>query len=328
MYIPVLKKVIYSDNILLERALPLKGTISAHSGQKVEPFHKLGIAKVSYSYLELGPKIKLVKGKDVGSFVYSGKKIGSVGLHSVIAPFDGYIAKRHDSYVLRQENRDYWLLAGVWGEVVDVIKDTSILIKTQAVDIHLTVSTNKNIEGELIVFPNPSDLLEMQYLENFTKNVEGKIIYVGDFATYKFMKRAYELGVAGVLAGGADKNTFVFAKENGMFLGVFTGFGYEHIPGFIYDILKDVSSRYVFMYGDKGILRIPMPAQSSGQNLSTKNTSPFRLVEKGLKVQVLQKPYFGWIGEVDSISGSSIFVRFDGKKDIQEVKIPNILAIE
>lgn len=328
MYIPVLKKQVFRENVFIERALPSKGTLSAKVGQKVEPFNRLGMAKVSYTHYDLGCKIIFARAKGPGSYIYAGKKIGRCGLKTITAPFDGYIVKEGKQFIFKQEERDYWLLAGVWGEIVDIIKDTSILIKTQTIDLHLTAHTNTNIDGELIVFPNPSDILEMQYLENFTKDVYGKIIYVGDFATTKFVARAAELGVGGILAGGTDKNTFNLAKEKGMFLGVFTGFGYEHIPNYIYEVLKDVSNRFVFLSGDTGLLRIPTTIEYFTSQKKEQNPSAFRQVEKGLKVQVLQKPYFGWIGEIDSISGASIFVKFEEKNDLVEIKVPNLLAID
>ncbi len=332
MYIPTIKKIKYSNNVLVERSLPSKGSVSAKIGQKVEPFARLGISKVSYDDLLLPAKLKISKGLVNGNFVYGGKKIGSIGLKPVLAPFNGYLSLNKDGagYSLKEEERDFWLLSGVWGEVVNVTKDKSVLIKAQTIDVHLAACTKTDMEGELVVFPNPSDVLEMQYLENFAKDVYGKIIYVGDFASERFIKKAIDHSVGGIIAGGADREGFDIAKRNGIFLGIFTGFGYEIIPDLIFNILKDVSNRYVFVIGGKNLLRIPAPEPFLSKDAaeSLVQESIFKYVKKGLRVLVLQKPYFGWMGEIDRVSGSSIFVRFDGKKDSVEVLVPNILAVD
>lgn len=331
MFIPTIKKLKYSNEILMERALPSKGIISAKQGQKVEPFTKLGMSKVSYGVLTLGKDFKPQKTKGDGSFFYKDKLIGFHERHKIFAPFDGSLSMdAHTSeWSFKQEERDFWLLSGVWGEIANTARDRSVLVKTQAAEIYFSVCVKKDIQGELLVFPNPSDILEMQYLENFSKDVRGKIIYVGEFASLKLIKRAHELGVGGVLVGGVDVPSFEYAKKQDMFLGIITGFGCDQVPSFIFNLLKEVSNRFVFIYGKKNLLRIPLPEKLPEDLCKSSMTGVvFKEVIPRLVVQVLQKPYFGWIGEVDSVNGTSIFVRFGDKKDVVEVTLPNILAIE
>ena len=62
MFIPILKKVTMNNDVLVERALPKKGELVATPGEVVEPFAKLGMAKVSYGVLPLKSSLKINKG--------------------------------------------------------------------------------------------------------------------------------------------------------------------------------------------------------------------------------------------------------------------------
>jgi hypothetical protein len=329
MYLPVINRVKLNNNLLVERALPSKGTVSVVAGTQVEPFTKLGISKAVHVEMSIDKSLRLPKHKKEGGYYYEGEKIGTLNLSRVVAPYNGILSRIDDGYMFTQEERDYWLLSGVWGEVVDIVSERSVLINTQTADLSFAACNKLNLSGELVVFPNPTDYLIGEYLENFAKNVSGKIIYVGDFLNESVFNRALELGVAGLLAGGAEKSVMLEAKKRGVFLGLFTGFGQPKVPPGVFDVIKDISSRYVFIHGDEGILRIPVPQKFNQTEIKkTAGKNAFRYVKKGLQVMVLQKPYFGWVAVVDSVSESSIFVKFPEKPETIEVKISNVLSLE
>lgn len=330
MFIPIIKKTMKNNEVLVERALPKKGELVATPGERVEPFAKLGMAKVSYGVLPLKSSLKISKGKEVGDYFYTGDTIGKVGGKRVVAPFDGtLIKKKSGNFSLNQEDRDFWLLAGVWGEVISVVEKSSALIKTQTLDIHLAACTNFSYSGELIVFPNPTELLEMQYLQKFSKDPFGKVIYTGDYISLNIAKKAVQLGVTGLIAGSADREAFIFAKQNNLFVGAISGFGHIPTPDFIYSILNGVTNRYIFLQGDKGVLRIPVPEKFNTKETRTSSyTGQLRKVKKGLLVQVFDTPYFGWVGRVSAVKGEDIYVMLDEVSEPVKVKVPNILALE
>ncbi len=322
MLIPSVKKLIYRKDIFVERTLPAKGTISAKVGDAVEPFTKLGISRVSYGEMYIDSKFKPAKITD--SYFYSGKPLGKLGLKAVTAPFDGYIHQIDTKWVFKQEERDFWLLSGVWGAIADVSKDKAVLIKTQVVDVHFIISTNIEVQGELIVFPNPSEELEMHYLENFSKGVYGKILYIGSFVDKRMVERAAELGVSGIIAGGTDVSSFNYVKKQGIFMGLLTGFGHMKVSKDVFTFLNNISNRYVFAHGENNILRVPV-TEDAGR---VTNMTPFLEVYKGMPVLVLQKPYFGWYGNVEAVNESSVIIKFEEKTEPVEIGIPNILAVE
>lgn len=325
MLVPVIKKIIKSNNVLMERSLPGPGRLNVKVGDKVEPFTKLGMSKISYKVMRIGAMSELIIGKSWKEFFYAGEKIGTINSKSIIAPFDGYLVIENDDYYLKEEEKSYWLLSGVWGSVVNILEEKSVLLKGQMTDIHFSACSSHALSGELVVFPNPSDILEMQYLEKFEKYAFGKIIYVGNLANSEILEKASKMGIAGIIAGGADKSVFITAKKNKIFLGLFSAFGNAPTPKFIFDVLKEVSNRYVFIQGEKNLLRIPMPESFK---TTKKKPSVLRQLKKEMIVVVLQDPYFGWMGIVDSIKGSSIFIKLSDNGEVVETSIPNILILE
>lgn len=329
--VPKVSKIRNSDKVLIERSLPRDGEINIKKGEEVEPFTKLGVAKVSFGRLPLPSSLSIEKRKRPGDFFYTGDMIGRVGSKKIIAPFDGRLKKYKDKkkgYVFEQEERDFWLLAGVWGNVVDLKGDKSVLLKTQTTDLHFTACTKMSYAGELIVFPNPSDLLKVQYLEKFSKDPFGKIIYLGDHLNLDIVERAADLGVAGLIGGSADREAFAVAKQKKMFLGVFSGFGEIPTPRFMFDFLKEISNRFVFLQGSRGLLRIPYPAESPPEQFDGSKDTNFTTIEEGKLVQVLQSPHFGLVGEVSEVQNESVYVMLDDVEDLVEVHYRNLLALE
>ena len=327
MYIPIDRKVTYKNDIFLERALPNSGYLTAQIGEQVKPFSKLGMTKVSYQRTILGPSFKPWKGKKVGSFFYQGEPIGHLRFEKVLADYNGYLLKEGDDYIFKQEERDYWLLSGVWGEVVNVQKNTSVLVKTQAIDLKFAMSTYHNFSGELIVFPNPSDTLITEYLDNLSKNLHGKIVYVGENLCDVALRKAVALGVKGIITGGTQAESYKYAKENDVFIGLFTGFGDVCVTPSVYEVLKGVSNRFVFIDGEQRVLRIPAPEKFEATLIKEGNKTLLKSVKSGMGVMTLQKPYFGRIGTVDRVKEFSILVRFPDKEESVEIFIPNLLLL-
>src|SRR3989304_5772813 len=117
MLVKVIKKATFIKNLNIERTLPTNGTVTSRKGDKVEPFTKLGMAKYSYGLMRIDSSLRLAKGK------------------------------QEDKYILKQEERDFWLLAGVWGEVQSVVENRSVLVKSQCMDLALLASTDFSYSG-------------------------------------------------------------------------------------------------------------------------------------------------------------------------------------
>lgn len=325
-YVPVYRKIIHSNYVLMERCLPDPGNIRVKPGDTIEAFTELGSSKHSVHKFDVDPAIsaRLFPGK----LYKRGETIGKIERKTLIAPFDGVLEENAGVFSLVSEKETYTLLSGVWGQVVDTTGDISVLIKTQMTDIHMIACSGESVEGELVVFPNPNAEMQMQYLKKYYKNVYKKVLYVGDFFQKELLEMAIELKVAGILSGSSTRDLFSLAKSEGIFLGIFTGFGELPTARDVFSTLTNVSNRYIFIHGSENLLRIPMPESFDSSQLRVNVMSnSLRLLKKGLRVVVFSEDHFGWVGFVEKIGKDSIVVKFEKNDASVEVPLPNILAL-
>lgn len=326
-YAPIVKKLSYDPDFLVERVLPEEGQITVSVGEKVDPGSKLGTCKVVYEITELSNKFKVQKKEDGHNYYAEGEVVGSVGKDKFIAPYNGIYEETEDSKLFKAEIKNYWLMPGVWGEVKDISHNRSVLVSAQSVNAHVPVVSGPQFCGELIVFPNPSQMLAEQYFGNYIKSTSGKIVYVGNHLNMTLVKKAKELSVKALLAGSVSKAAYDFVQEHSISLGVFTGFGEINTPDMIYDFINDVTNRYVFFIPEKNTVKIPIP-KDSGLEQGGSVSKILRYVRKGMVVQVLTSEHFGKMGTVDSATKSGIFVKLHDNNQEVEVIPPNFLIIE
>jgi len=327
MYVPIIKKIIYKDDVLIERALPNEGHINVSVGDSIEPSDKLGTCKVVYEMVELGERFTPNQRDDGSNYYANESLVGSQGRSKFHAPFGGFLEKNVQGYIFKSEERDYWLLPGVWGVVKDISQNRSVLLSTQTVDVHIPVACGGITSGELIVFPNPSEMLTVQYFNNYIKSAGGKIVYVGNNVSMDLIKTAHDLKIKSILAGSANKDVYDFAGEKGISLGLFVGFGNINTPDSIYNFINEITNRYVFFYTHKNTLQVPVPSDG-GFEKNKKPKKILKYLKKGLTVQVLNSENFGQTGMVDRVSKSGIFVKLHENNEVIQVRPPNLLIIE
>lgn len=326
LYVPVYKKMTYSDSVLIRRTLPGKGNLVVKENDDVVPFNKIARVKVSKEYILLDPKIKLTKGNKEGTIIYEGESIGKTGLFKKItAQYNGVIEKKNGKWVFAQEKKDTWVLSGAWGKVEKVVKDESVTIRAQTVDINFVAYAEQSVMGELVVFPNPTELLDMEYLEKFSGSTLNKVIYIGHHIRKPLIEKAKSLGIGMLIGGSIDYEVFNYARSFGMPVAVTTGFGKYETPRFIFDFLKTVSNRHVLIDGNRGVLQIPMPKENYFKKSDA--TGSIRMVQKGLQVLVLEKNHFGQTAIVEGVQDNDVRVKLDKSEEVLHVKVPNIFAL-
>ena len=327
MFAPIIKKLAENNKAFIERSLPSEGSILVNKGDIVRPFDRLGECLFSQESIMFSENFRPVKDDSSTLNFAKDSIVGRVGKNKIKAPYNGMLAQKEDgTYIFRALETKYTLLSGVWGSVAQVVKGQSVLLKANTKDLLLSACTKVSSGGELVVFPNPVEILEKYYLEDFSKNNKGKVIYIGHFADEEIVERAYEMGVSAIIAGSAHKSTFNFAKSKNLGFGIITGFGKHYTPEPIFNLLSIIAYRYVFFQGERNILRIP----DSGEEETSVNKGcrPIKKVQENMDIQVFQHPYFGKIGKVDTISESSILVKFEEDKAPVEILLPNFFILE
>lgn len=329
MLVPVIKRIKENNKCLIERILPVEGNLIVEIGDKVEPFDHLGDCRFSQNELILPKKFKPNGLKTEKRYYYLGSLLGKVGREKILSPYDGNLSLSSDKmYIFTEIDKKYVVLSGLWGVIKSIYDKKSILIETQTRDVLFGASTEVQASGELVVFPNPTDILKKSYLENFAKGIKGKVIYIGHYVGLDVVERAYEMNASAVIAGSAHREVFDFARMKKFAFGLISGFGKIKTPDDVYKLLSSISYRYVFFQGDKNLLRIPIPMDSQIESTVKVDTCPVKHVDCGMRVQVFQNPYFGWMGTVDRVTKSSIFVKFGLEKNSVEIRLPNFFIIE
>jgi len=317
MITPVYKNIEYLNDFYLERSLPNKGKLLVNEGEDVFSYTKVGYSKnaahelIIPKNLKFNPKLKNKK------FIKSGDLLAFKETTYLFAPFDGYIEEKNGGRFLVKHQEDFWLLSGVSGFVVKVIPSKSCLIKSSGYKIKFFETSTKQVEGELKVLPNPSELLEIDFMQRYIKNGIGQIVYTGDYLRKSLLEKAIEIGCEGVICGSCDRETLLFAKQNNFFVGILSGFGRIPTHSKVYELLKNFDSKFLIVRENSNDLFIS--SESLNKNKNTLINSSFVFLKKGMDVITLEYPYFGWEAEVINIESDNVSVKI--KKNNEEVKL-------
>jgi hypothetical protein len=314
MIIPVYKNINFINEIYIERCLPSKGKLLVNEGEKVFSYTKIGYSKNSAHELIIPKSFKFNQKLRNKKFIKSGDLLAFSGTSYLFAPFDGYLEEKSGSRVLIKHQEDYWLLSGISGVVSKIIPSKSCLIKSFGYQIKFFETSIDFVEGELRVLPNPSELIEIDFMQRYIKNGTGQIVYTGDYLRKSLLEKAIEIGCEGVICGSCDRETLIYAKQNNFFVGVLSGFGRVPTVTKVYELLKIFDKKYIISRFSSKELFI-----SSDLNPKFKSfiTTPYSFIKKGDSVICLSYPYLGWEAEVLKIESSTLNVRI--KKNSEEL---------
>jgi len=317
MITPVFKNIEYLDEIYVERCLPNKGKILVNEGEKIYSYTKLGYSKNSAheliipKSLTFNPKLKNKK------FIKSGDLLAFHKNNYLFAPFDGYLNSTNNSNTLIKHQEDYWLLSGISGEVKKIIPSKSCLIKTSGFSFKFFATSIDETEGELRVLPNPSELIEIDFMQRYVKNGTGQIVYTGDYLRRSLLEKAIEVGCEGIVCGSCDRETLLYARKNNFFVGILSGFGRIPTHSKVFEFLKFFDNKYLLVRKDSNEMLISSENVLKSPNVLIK--TPYTFLKKGASIVCLDYPYFGWEGEVLKIESNYVNVRI--KKNNEELKL-------
>ncbi len=227
---------------------------------------------------------------------------------SKVRPFD-FVAEIKDT--VRQR-----LTAGVGGEVVKILPDKAVLIRTEAVIIRGVVGSGEDSEGEVRI---AADYNEPIKLEAIDAGCLGQILVGGNVPTLEVFKKAEAVGVKGVVCGGADFSAFAKTKLPTL---ITEGFGKPPLNRKIFDFLKNVEGRHVFLSPDHEELLVAHYADGEEGRYelldaqSEEVTEVFADLKKGMEVQVFTSSTFGQTGKIEKV-GEKIEVLLDGGEKIE-----------
>jgi hypothetical protein len=321
MIIPVYKNISYLDEFYIERSLPNKGKLLVNEGDSVSSYTKIGYSKNTNRELIIPSNYTLNRKIIDNNVIKSGDLVAYLGNSYIFAPFDGYIETKGKSKVLIKYQEDYWNLSGVTGKVHKVVPSRSCLIKTSGYLVKFFEVSKAEVEGELVILPNPSELIEIDFMDKYIKDGIGKIVYTGDYLRKSMLQKAIDIGCEGIIAGSCDRETLLWAKENNFFVGILSGFG--RIPTFnkLFNLIKGFDSKYMIVKEGSSSMFI---SSTEKKNFTQR---PYETVKEGLSVICLTYPYFGWEGTVSSVESEKVSVKILKNNEIVKASFSNLIAL-
>jgi len=321
MIIPVYRNIRYEPEHYLERSLPNKGKILVEIGDKLSSYTKIGYSRNSNKELIIPSDFNVDKKFKKSNVFKMGDLLASKGKVYIFAPFDGFIEDRGSFRVFVKHPEDYWCLSGVSGSVEKIIQARSCLIKTRGYFLRFFATSTPSCEGELQILPNPSELIELDFMEKYIKDGLGKLVYTGDYLRKSMLQKAIEIGCEGIICGSTDRETLNYAKQSGFFVGVLSGFGRIPSTSKVFDLLKELDSSYGIV--NEGSDELFVSSEVKGNYL----IKSFAVLKEGLSVVSLAYPYFGWEGEITKVESEIVFVKILKTNEVIKTSKFNVIAL-
>ncbi len=331
-YTPGLKVSEY-DIVRRKRILPIKGEVTVKAGDSVEPdtvvartelpgdVYPVNVANT----LGLGAKeVLAAMQKKVGEYVEQGAVLARAssffGLFksSVDSPISGTvesISSITGQVILRGAPLPVEVKAYIKGRVKGVFPEEGVEVETPATFIQGIFGVGGETDGELCILTDDSS--QKLEAELILPEHKGKVIVGGSMVTAESLKKAVEVGVLGIVAGGIDDRdlrdflgydlgvAITGSEELGISLMVTEGFGEIKMADKTFGFLKKNAGKKVSMNGATqvraGVIRpelvIPCPERSDDGALLAE--AP--VIEPGGLIRCIRTPYFGQIGRVTAL---------------------------
>jgi len=325
MITPVYKNIEYLNEFYLERTLPNKGKLLVKEGENIFSYTKIGYSKNAGHEMIIPKDFKFNSKLKNKKFIKSGDLLAYNQTTYLFAPFDGYLEEKNGGKHLIKHQEDYWLLSGVFGEVVKLVPSKSCLIRTSGYKLRFFETSISSCEGELKVLPNPSELIEIDFMQRYVKNGTGQVVYTGDFLRKSVLEKAIEIGCEGVICGSCDRETLLLARKNNFFVGILSGFGRIPTHSKVFELLKNFDSKFLIVR--EGSNDFFVSSEIISKNKNNLINSNFVFLKKGMDVIALDYPYYGWEGEVLNIETNSVNVKIKKNNEVIKIASSDLIAL-
>lgn len=330
-YTPGLKVLAYTT-LTKERRLPLPGEILIKQGTKVRGEEVVARTDLPgnvqtlniHGLLGILPDeveeamLKIVNDTIKKNEIIAQSK-GLFGLFksSVKSPIDGIIesvSKITGQIIMREPPIPVEVIAYIDGEVVDIIQNEGVKIKTHGSFIQGIFGIGGETIGELaMVANNPNEVLTEKDIDKAFKD---KIIVGGSIVTYNALEQARKVGVKGIVIGGIEDDdlkqfmgydigvAITGSEQVGLTLIITEGFGKMSMAARTFQLLKSLAGKKSSINGATqiraGVMRpeVIVPTETAPASKKTADISSGTGLDIGMAVRVIREPHFGAIGKV------------------------------
>lgn len=350
-YTPGLK-VSSRTTIRKTRRLPLKGEVVTRVGDKVVPdavvartelpgnMQTLRVAE--YLGLEPGDMGKVLRIKE-GDRVEKNDVIAETrslfglmrnelkspisGTVELISPVSGHVG-------IRQKPLPVEVTAYITGTVVETVPDEGVVVETTGALIQGIFGVGGEKTGEIkVVVDGPERTVDADAI---TEDLAGKIVITGANITGAALRKASDIGVAGVVTGGIvdldliaflgyDIGVAITGQENiPTTLIVTEGFGVMTMAHRTFDLLKSLEGRQASINGATqiraGVIRpeIIVPATTEAENAPA---DAEQALDIGTRLRIIREPYFGILGHVTALPQELVVIESGAKVRTLEARL-------
>lgn len=337
------------------RRLPIKGNIFVNEGDRVD-FHTViartvipGEPQIIKASANLGVTPELLKDymiKREGEEVKEGERIcgfdAFFGLWKnwVLSPIDGTIESVSyitGQIVLRGEPVPISVDAYVPGAVVKVMEGEGAVIETKGAIVQGVFGIGGERHGGVkVLVESPRDHLTA---EKITPDCEGKVVVGGSLVSREALKKAVELGVAGVVVGGIrdidledllgyEVGVAITGQEEvGLTLIITEGFGEMVINPRTLELLKEYEGEMAAINGATqiraGVIRpeiiIPHSKHVTKGDLSELAGG----MRVGTHIRIIREPHFGGLGTVVDLPVELRRIETESSVRVVEIELDN-----
>ncbi len=361
VYTPGLKvkEAIYLEKV---RILPLEGEVTVSENEAVAPSTVIarsflpGAARSVNLAGNLGVEpanVKVFMLKSEGDEINEGEiyaqSKGFLGLFKtkIRAPFSGSIdsiSKITGQAILRQKPVPVEKRAYMKGTVKKIIEKFGVVVGTRATFIQGIFGIGGEKFGKIVLAVDDNE--QVLTRDKIKEEHQGKIVVGGSFVTADALKKAIDLGVSGVVAGGFnDKDLRDFlgydigvaitgSESINTTLVITEGFGEIPMAPYTFALLKKREGEESSINGATqiraGVIRPEIIIPFSSEQLDKMEgvavsdiQEETKGVETGSKIRAIRAPYFGKIGDVVELLPETQQLESESKARVLKVKFKN-----
>jgi hypothetical protein len=216
--------------------------------------------------------------------------------------------------ILREPPIPVEVIAYIDGQVIDVIENEGVIIRTTGSFIQGIFGIGGETIGELaMAAKDPDEVLSEKEID---KSFKDKIIIGGSIVTYDALEQARKVGVKGIVIGGIEDQdlkrfmgydigvAITGSEQVGLTLVVTEGFGKMKMADRTFQLLKSLTGKKSSINGATqiraGVMRpeVIVPLADVSKSKRTADLSRGSGLEVGMAVRIIREPHFGAIGKV------------------------------
>jgi len=338
----------------MERRLPLTGRVEVKVGDRVRwdqivartdlpgRVEMINLAsKLGLDAAELPSRLLKKEGEDIEKGEILAYSKGFLGYFK--APFRSPITGKLESVskatgqvILRRPPQPLDIKAYVDGIVEEVEEDQGVTIKTFGSLIQGIFGLGGETSGVLeIVVSGPDATLSVAELHS---GHSGKVLVIGKIATAAIVRRAAELGVSALIAGGIDDSdvrellgydlgvAITGNEKLGVTLMVTEGFGPLGIASKTFQLLKSREGRRASVSGATqiraGVIRPEIfVTDLDGDGEKQAIEPPDLELALGVPVRLIREPHFGELGKVVGLPVHHTLIPSGAKVRVAEIEL-------